>query len=71
MDLPPNWERRGRDYNIWKTVDPPTTWVETCETIERAKEIVEERTTVLNRLAQLFDAGTAVSLYKRWEGEIL
>lgn len=70
MDLPPNGERQPRNYNIWKTVDPPTAWVETCETLERAQEIAGERSTVLNRLAQLFDADTAVSLYKRWEGEI-
>ena len=69
MQLPDDWSHRSRHFNIWQTAGPPAPWVETCESLERAWAIAEERETVLNRLADLFDAATAVSLYKRWEGD--
>ncbi|MGH9224102.1 MAG: hypothetical protein ACRD2W_10060 [Acidimicrobiales bacterium] len=68
--LPDDWEHRSHHFNAWQTVDPPATWVEPCESLERAWAIADERSKVLNKLAHLFDADTAVSLYKRWEGDI-
>lgn len=70
LRLPDDWAHRSQHFNAWQTVDPPALWVEPCETLERAWAIADERSEVLNKLASLFDAATAVSLYKRWEGEI-
>lgn len=69
MELPADWERRERNFNMWTTVGA-VEWIETCETLERAWDIADERAKVLNTLADLFDADVAVSLYRRWEGDI-
>jgi hypothetical protein len=67
LELRDDWQMRERDFNVWKTVDPPALWVEKCKTLGAANHLASQRTETLNRLADLFDAETAVSLYRRWE----
>jgi len=67
LELRQDWHLRDRDFNVWKVVDPPAAWVERCRTIGAANHIAQMRTEILNRLADLFDPDTAVSLYRRWE----
>lgn len=71
LELPDDGDNRTPHGNPWKTVEPPAEWIETCETLAQAKAVAAERSEVLNTLANLFDAETAVSLYKRWDGEII
>ncbi len=67
LELRQDWHLRDRDFNVWKVVDPPAVWVERCKTLGAANHIAQMRTEILNRLADLFDADTAISLYRRWE----
>ncbi|MEW6154660.1 MAG: hypothetical protein AB1673_11820 [Actinomycetota bacterium] len=56
---------RGRpDFSVRTEAVVAVAWVETCATLEEAWEMADERTAVLNKLAALFDADTAVSLYR-------
>lgn len=71
LELPEDRNEGTPRGNPWKTVEPPAEWIETCETLAQAKAVAAERSEVLNTLANLFDAETAVSLYKRWDGEII
>ena len=70
LELRDDWHLRDRDFVVWKTVDPPSTWIERCATPDEAEHVAAERTEVLNRLAELFDAHTAVSLYREWDVRI-
>jgi hypothetical protein len=70
LEPPAQADQRAPDRILWRTVEPPAQWVESCETLEKAHAIAAERAQVLNTLARLFDANTAVSLYKRWEGDL-
>ncbi len=67
LQLRDDWQMRDRDFNIWKTVDPPAVWVERCRTLDAAQRLAARRSRVLNRLAELFDSETAVSLYRNWD----
>jgi hypothetical protein len=67
LELREDWQLRDRDFNVWKTVDPPALWVERCKTLAEATRLANERAELLNRLAELFDADTAVSLLRRWD----
>jgi Xaa-Pro aminopeptidase len=70
LELRDDWHLRDNDFVVWKTVDPPSAWVEHCSTLDDAKQVAAERATVLNRLAELFDSHTAVSLYREWDVRI-
>jgi hypothetical protein len=67
LELRDDWHRRDRDFNVWKTVEPPAVWIEKCKTLQDAKRVAARRSVVLNKLADLFDADTAVSLYRSWD----
>ena len=70
LELRDDWHLRDRDFVEWKTVDPPGEWIERCSTLDDAKHVARERAEVLNRLAELFDSHTAVSLYREWDVRI-
>jgi hypothetical protein len=70
LELRDDWHLRDHDFVVWKTVDPPSPWVEHCPTLADAKQVALERAEVLNRLAELFDSHTAVSLYREWDVRI-
>jgi hypothetical protein len=67
LELREDWQLRDHDFNVWRTVDPPALWVERCNTLAEATRLANERAELLNRLAELFDADTAVSLLRRWD----
>ncbi len=67
LHLRDDWQMRDRDFNIWKTVEPPIVWVERCRTLDAAQRLAARRSRVLNKLAELFDADTAISLYRNWD----
>jgi hypothetical protein len=67
LELRDDWHMRDRDFNVWKTVEPPAIWIERCKTLTEAKKVATRRSVVLNKLADLFDADTAVSLYRSWD----
>ena len=67
LELRDDWQMRTDNFNAWKTVEPPCVWIERCRTLEDANHLAHQRREVLNKLADLFDADTAVSLYRDWD----